>query len=101
MFRLKAYFVRFADDKNSHRPSPTTHLTWRIPSLPDPSALRFSLGQKSTRGAPRHVVAQSVQGGEFILHVELVRRLHNHGDPHSPLGGSDNRILDVGMAYTA
>src|SRR5208337_4095329 len=45
MFRLKAYFVRFADDRNSQRPSPTTHLTCKMPSLPDPSALRFSFGQ--------------------------------------------------------
>ena len=43
MFRLKAYFVRFAEDKNSQRPSPTTHLTSGPPRHFFLSFLGFSI----------------------------------------------------------
>ena len=41
-----AYSVRFADERKSQRPSATTHLTWRMPTLPFGSLSLRSFGQK-------------------------------------------------------
>ena len=45
--------------------------------------------------APRHVVAQGVEGRVLVLHVQLIRGLDDNRDLHAPLGGSNHRLLDV------
>ena len=95
MLIVKAYSVRFADDRNSHRPSATAHLTCRMPTLPLSSLAPLLLRPEVDRRASGHVVAQRPQRVVLVLAFELVRRLHDDVDLHAPPRRPHQRLADV------
>ena len=96
MLIVKAYSVRFAEDRNSQRPSATTHLTCRMPTLPFGS---LALRSPSARSRPwsRPPRPRPVPGSCRIrcCPASLSGRLDDDLDPDATPGGPHQGVPDM------
>ena len=96
MLREKACSVRFALDRNSHRPSATAHLTCRIPGLPCRPEAPLERPEVDAAAA-RHGRPQGGQGAVRVLPFDPVGAFDDDVDRHAPVGGSSRASQMRGM----